>query len=354
MRNYYEDHDLFEEIDDLAKSKSLPPIKKIPKRNGAGRNKSKEVRKPKRLRAERLAELIEQDDSIKEVAFTYQGSRHEREWIANSLTNLYEAQWFGDVLRQIKGGKEASVYQCLGNNTTGEAYIAAKIYRPRKFRNLKNDQLYREGRENLDADGHLILDGGMQHAMSKRTEYGLQLLHSSWIEHEYQTILLLHAAGADVPVPYARGDNAILMTYIGGAEMAAPTLNSIDLPQKEASRLFARVLRNVELMLANDRVHGDLSAYNILYWDGEITLIDFPQAISPLTNRNAFRIFQRDITRVCDYFALQGVEADPARIAADLWTAHNHRMTPEVNLRLLDPEDKEDFAYWQKYLKDQS
>lgn len=352
MRNYYEDHDLYEDLDDLSGKAELPPIRNIARKNGGKGKKTRDAQKAKRVRADILGELIEQDDSINEVEFTYTGTRHEREWIANSLTNLYEARWFDDLLRQIKGGKEASVYQCLGNATTGRPYLAAKIYRPRRFRNLKNDFLYREGRQRLDADGTEIIDDGKIHAMNKRTRYGLQLLHTSWIEHEYQTMQILYNGGADVPTPYARGDNAILMEYIGGVEMAAPTLNSVNLPLQEARRHFARVLRNVEIMLAHDRVHGDLSAYNILYWDGEITLIDFPQAISPHTNRNAFTIFERDIVRVCDYFIQQGLNVNPRRIAADLWTAHRHSLTPtDINLRLLDPDDKDDFTYWEKFMK---
>jgi len=79
-------------------------------------------------------------------------------------------------------------------------------------------------------------------------------------------------------------------------------------------------------MLANGIVHADLSAYNILYWDGEITLIDFPQVISPGGHRYAYQIFRRDVTRVCEYFSRQGVHADPARLAADLWTAHGYKL----------------------------
>lgn len=353
MRKDYDNKDFIESLDDMPDMKHLPRIKNMPENGNRKSRKHRLGSKGRQAKDKILAELIDQDDSIKEVEFTYTGSRHEREWIVNSLGNLYEAQWFDDVLRQIKGGKEASVYQCLGNATTGANYIAAKIYRPRRFRNLKNDHLYREGRERLDADGHMILDGGMQHAMNKRTEYGLQLLHTSWIEHEYQSMRILHAAGADVPVPYARGDNAILMAYIGGPDMAAPTLNTIDLAQEEAQVLFLRVLKNIDLMLSVDRVHGDLSAYNVLYWEGEMTIIDFPQAISPHTNRNAYMVFERDVARVCEYFALQGVRSDARRIAADLWTAHHHRMSPsDVNLALLDPEDQDDLAYWEKYLKE--
>ena len=37
------------------------------------------------------------------------------------------------------------------------------------------------------------------------------------------------------------------------------------------------------------------------------------------TNTNATFILQRDIERVCEYFARQGVQSDPDSIMADLW-----------------------------------
>jgi RIO kinase 1 len=222
------------------------------------------------------------------------------------------------------------VYLCRSDETVTAKFLAAKIYRPRKFRNLKNDHLYREGRGELGADGLALLDGGMQHAMRKRTAYGLELLHASWIAHEVKTLNLLHAAGADVPEVYASGDNAILMEYIGDEDLAAPTLNTLKLGMREASVLFERALLDIEIMLANQRVHGDLSAFNIFYWRRNITLIDFPQAISPHENRNAYWIFQRDVRRICEYFIAQGVRCDAAKIARDMWTAHHLKISPSL------------------------
>ena len=43
-----------------------------------------------------------------------------------------------------------------------------------------------------------------------------------------------------------------------------------------AHDLFTRVMRNAELWLAYNVVHGDLSAFNILCWEGNVTIIDFP------------------------------------------------------------------------------
>ena len=298
--------------------------------------------------AEQVIAGVASEDSREIFEFSYRASRHEREWILDSLGNFYDEHWLDDVLRLLKGGKEASVYLCAGNESVHASYIAAKVYRPRMFRHLRNDHQYREGRTDLDASGNQITEDGMLHAMRKRSGYGLELLHTSWIEHEYQALLALHAAGADVPLPFGRGNNAVLMGYIGDADVPAPILNSIDLEPEEAHPLFERVVRNIEIMLSQQLVHGDLSAYNILYWEGEITLIDFPQSVSPHENRNAYRIFDRDVTRVCEYFARQGVVVEPRRLAADLWTAYKYRLAPEVHPRLLDEQSEEDRAYWSR------
>jgi RIO kinase 1 len=303
---------------------------------------------PQRAPVRVADEIVAQDDSHKSFDFTYHASRHEQWWLLDSLGGLYEQQWIDDILRMVRGGKEASVYQCQGTASTGADFIAAKVYRPRQLRNLRNDSLYREGRDNLDVDGHYIGDDRRQRAIIKRTTYGQELMHTSWLAHEFATLQVLHAAGADVPKPYTNAENAILMGYIGDEQVAAPTLNGVDLERQEAHTLFQRVLYNVEIMLRSNRIHGDLSAYNILYWDGKITLIDFPQAISPQENRNAYRIFERDLVRVCEYFASQGVHSRPRKLAADLWTSYGHRLAPDIHPRLLDAEDDGDRKYWQQ------
>ncbi len=184
--------------------------------------------------------------------------------------------------------------------------------------------------------------------MNKRTGYGMELLHSSWIAHEFTTLQALHAAGADVPEPYASGHNAILMEYIGDEDTPAPTLNNLELERGEARRLFERVLYNLELMLAHGRVHADLSAYNVLYWQGKIWLIDFPQAFPPEANKNGFQVFRRDVTRICEYFSGQGVKCNPQHIAERLWTDYGHRLAPELQPQYLDEQSEQDRALWRK------
>jgi RIO kinase 1 len=311
------------------------------------KTKHKPNHQPKRSAGEVVSEIAEAGGR-ESFEFTYKASRHEREWINNSLGNFYDEHWLDDVIRLLKGGKEASVYLCMGNETTQASHLAAKVYRPRMFRQLRKDHQYREGRTDLDASGNQITEDGMLQAMRSKSKYGLELLHTSWIEYEYQALADLHVAGGNVPRPYARGHNAILMEYIGDLNQTAPLLVDVQLEASEAQRLFDRLLCNIEIMLSQEWVHGDLSAYNILYWDGGITLIDFPQVVSPQGNSSAYQIFERDVLRVCEYFARQAVVVRPHQLAADLWTSCGYRLSPEVHPRLLDEEDQADRAYWQQ------
>jgi RIO kinase 1 len=302
----------------------------------------------KKLEAEESSFIGTQDDSREGFNFFYKASHHEAGWLLDSLGALYEQKWISDVLRLIKGGKEASVYLCESGVAVDAPMLAAKVYRPRQFRNLKNDGLYRVGREELDENGHIITDDGSLHAIRKRTSFGEKLRHQSWISYEYQALQNLHAVGADVPIPYAMDNNAILMRYIGDIDLAAPTLQSLDLGPAEAKRLFDRTLSNIDLMLAQDHIHGDLSAYNILYWNGDITLIDFPQVVSSEGNPAAWSIFRRDVTRICQYFESQGVKSNPHKLSADLWTSHGHRIIKRVDPRHLDADNTEDRQAWDR------
>jgi RIO kinase 1 len=282
-------------------------------------------------RAELVARLVEQRDDARQgfdpsfgskSAEKFNVSRHERAWIIQYLSTFYEDRYITDVLKPIKGGKEATVYVCTAGPDVGVDLLAAKLYRPRMFRNLRNDSLYRMGRTVLDEGGKRVRNRREATAMAKKTRFGQDLRHMNWLSNEVAALETLYAAGADVPRLFTSNDNAILMEYVGEPDWPAPPLASVSLSRGEARTLFERVVHNVELMLEHNRVHGDLSAHNILYLDGEITLIDFPQAVDPDVNPYARAIFARDVQRVCQYFERRGVSHDPARLAGDLWAKY--------------------------------
>jgi RIO kinase 1 len=318
---YYEYYDKYEQYEEL-----FDPLRTDRKARRSRKPKARHV--PKKSHKQVIAELADQATGL-EGGFntTYRPSRYEEGWLLDSLRSFYDRGLINDIIGVVKGGKEASVYRCAADPATGASMLAAKVYRPRQFRNLRNDSMYRQGRAILDPYGHdhdFARDQRVSRAIDKKTAFGMQVRHTSWLMHEYTALERLYESGASVPQPVAASENAILMSYCGDNGTAAPTLNQVDLAYDEAYPLFQQVLHNVDLLLQSNLIHGDLSAYNILYWDGGITLIDFPQVTDLHGNDNAYYILRRDIQRTCEYFSRQGVECDAADIMGEFWFRYGY------------------------------
>lgn len=277
----------------------------------------------KKSRAEILDSMADEVDLVTDFNPTYlqnfDPKHHEYRWLMQSLSGFYQDKLLADVLRIVKAGKEANVYTCTGTAESGYPLLAAKLYRPRMLRHLRNDAIYKEGRFIRDQSGKEQKGSRVTRALRKKTRFGQELDFMTWIGHEFEMQTMLFAAGADVPQPIAQRGNTIIMGYIGDEQQAAPTLVETSLHTAEVEPLFGRIMDNVRLMLSLNYVHGDLSAYNILYWAGEVTIIDFPQLADARVNNNAFPLLERDVQRVYDYFAPYGIMADPVKLAVDLW-----------------------------------
>jgi RIO kinase 1 len=230
---------------------------------------------------------------------------------APELASFLDEQFISEVLRALKSGKEATAWVCRGGSASGHDLVVAKVYRPIVERGFKNDAVYQEGRWSDDRR--------IRRAFEQKSRAGRAAQFGSWIAHEFSTLHLLSAAGADVPRPIIRNEQAILMEYIGDEEGPAPLLQHVRLDRATAEAVFARLLDNVALFLSRDRVHGDLSPYNILYWQGRATIIDLPQAVDPNLNRNAETLLARDVANLCAWARRNGIHADAARISGALW-----------------------------------
>ncbi|MDP9341451.1 MAG: serine protein kinase RIO [Actinomycetota bacterium] len=211
----------------------------------------------------------------------------------------------------LKSGKEADVYLCDAGPSTGRKLLAAKVYRPRHHRDFKDDSMYRAGQ--------VITKRRERTAVEKKTRFGRQLDHALWVDREREAPTTLHAAGVDVPEPFGGSESAILMGYVGDEDGPAPQLRHVDLDAREARELYERVVWNLETMLANNLVHGDLSPYNILWWEGDITIIDLPQAVDPRRNPNAHDLLVRDVQNVTAFFSRFGVRTNADALAHDQW-----------------------------------
>lgn len=313
----YDTYDKYEEIED-----SYPALK------GAYRlEPARPAKKPKsavkKSKAQLHAEMSDFDDNLSGWVPSYAAvldpQHHERQWLIDSVGPFYRDNVVTDVVSRVKGGKEANVYCCTAHPNAGVDLIAAKLYRPRTLRTLKNDAIYKAGRQLRDEEGKQLKGRREKLALQQKTRFGQHLDMVWWINNEFATQQTLFEAGAAVPRPIGHNGNTILMDFIGDDQMAAPALIDTHPERSEAADLFALILDNVKLMLQHHLIHGDLSPYNILYWDGTAVIIDFPQMVNARTNPHAYDLLQRDLARVCAYFARFGVRSDPRQISRDLW-----------------------------------
>jgi RIO kinase 1 len=239
-------------------------------------------------------------------------ARDRRVEIEASLEPLFTDGLITEVLGLVRKGKEANVYCCRGSNETGGEYIAAKVYRAIEQRAFRNDGLYQGGRDR-------VLGGRDKRALANKSRQGRIVQSGLWVHSEFETLTLLHQAGADVPAPIACVGQALLMEFIGDGAAPAPMLARVAMAPEEGQLCLRRIIDNIALWLTNHRVHGDLSPYNILYRNGEVVMIDFPQAVDPRFNENARGLLERDLENVCGHFARMRLRPDPERIAHQLW-----------------------------------
>src|SRR4026209_1362815 len=110
--------DLFDELDDYEQIDNFM--------NKDKRRQRFPERHFKYVRAANSEFLNGQDYSSRSFNFTYQAARFEEWWLLESLGDFYEHKWISDVLRRLKGVKEASVYLCLAGTESNAGLVAAK------------------------------------------------------------------------------------------------------------------------------------------------------------------------------------------------------------------------------------
>ncbi len=219
-----------------------------------------------------------------------------------------------EVLGVIGDGKEATIYACLAGPDTGVERAIAKVYRAQRFRAFSSSAAYGAAQD--------VHDARMARAIRGKTRRGRLMSHHHWVEREWDTLCRLFDAGADVPEPYAHSSDAILMEWIGDADSVAPQLRRMSLSEPDARSALERLLGNVEIFLGCDRVHGDLSPYNVLWHDERPWVIDLPQAVDARTSSDALRLLGRDVENLCRWFRGRGVHTDSAGFTQDLWSRY--------------------------------
>ena len=225
------------------------------------------------------------------------------------LNELFQIDFLDELIAGIKTGKEASVY--LGKNSGG--LVAVKIYTDLRVRSFKHDEAYRSGR--------FIGDARVQKAIEQGSQKGLDAHQMLWVQEEFKQMQYLYEHRVRVPKAIAVNGLALIMEFIGDENgNPAPRISDLKLEKDESDEAFRQSVQNLKRIVESGRVHGDYSAFNILWHQGEAIVIDFPQVMEISKNPNARVLLQRDIHSLCKSFMKQGVKADEGKVLREVRT----------------------------------
>jgi RIO kinase 1 len=128
----------------------------------------------------------------------------------------------------------------------------------------------------------------------------------AWVNKEYRNLQRYAEAGLPVPEPFAFDQNCLLMEYIGDETRPAPQLKDVELD--DPTEMYDEVLSFIiDGWKDAHLVHGDLSEYNVLVWEGQPIMIDCGQAMTS-DFFNAKDLLIRDITNINRFFRNRGAD----------------------------------------------
>jgi RIO kinase 1 len=211
----------------------------------------------------------------------------------DGLSHLVEEGIIDAVHARLMSGKEATVYIVEREGHLG----AAKVYKARDERTFKKTASYVEGRNQTR-------NSRDRRAMQKKSAYGRGLIEDNWQDMEFHALRAAFDAGVRVPEPYFLYENVLFMELIvDGAGAPASRLADFTFTAEEATALHQEVFLQVKALLGTGRIHGDLSAYNVLMAAGGPTIIDLPQVVEVAGNNNARQILRRDLRNLTEHLA---------------------------------------------------
>ena len=237
---------------------------------------------------------------------------------------------FVDVdLGTLKTGKEAEIriVERRAADGGGRHLLAEKRYRPKtvshkgelealgfaKAATFRNDVGYREARA--------IRNSRDRRAVAKMSRHGREVVRADWVGHEHDVLRDLWDAGVPVPYPVSTDrDSSVLLQYLGDDDGAAPRLAQARLGPRQLVDAWTQLVDALRTTVGAGWVHADLSAYNLLWWEEQVWVIDVPQAVDLYASTSGFDLLHRDVTNVSAWFAAKGVADahDPDTVFAAL------------------------------------
>jgi RIO kinase 1 len=227
-----------------------------------------------------------------------------------------------EVTRQLKSGKEASVYvvRC------GSEVRCAKVYKDMAQRSFQQRAQYQEGRK--------VRGSRQARAMAKSTRYGRKEQEAAWKNTEVDALYQLVSAGVRVPQPFGFFNGVLLMELVTDADgHSAPRLGEVELSPEQAREYHQFLVGQVVRMLCAGLIHGDLSEFNVLVDAQGPVIIDLPQAVNAAGNNNALAMLERDVRNITETLGRFAPDLLATDYAAEMWALFEQgELKPESRL----------------------
>ncbi len=239
---------------------------------------------------------------------TERGPKPYPDWLVTDLAAV------DTELGILKTGKEADVFLLRRGipGTDRSCLLAAKRYRSAEHRMFQRDSGYLEGRRTRASREN--------RAMASRSAFGRQVIAGQWASAEFGALARLYAAGVPVPYPAQILGTELLLEFIGSADgTAAPRLAEIRPDAAELAGLWDQLVQALVALARDGLAHGDMSAYNLLVYDGRLVMIDLPQVVDVIANPRGAWFLDRDAENIGRWFAghgLSGVRPEPGDLSA--------------------------------------
>jgi len=191
----------------------------------------------------------------------------------------------------ISTGKEGNVFRGV---TPRGKNVAVKIYRT-STSTFKNIQSYIVGDPRFK---------------SIRTNH--RDLVYAWTKKEFKNLKRLEMIGVRAPKAIICLNNVLVMQYIGSSNHPAPLLKDVVL--EDPKEIFETLIEFISKMYKKaELVHGDVSAFNVLYYRKKPYLIDLGQGVL-LEHSNSHEFLRRDIHNIVSFFNKYSIKADEKKI----------------------------------------
>ncbi len=210
--------------------------------------------------------------------------------LASVRAEALATQLATEVKGTISAGKEATVFHALWHDFP----LALKAYRFYATPHAKGGKRKKMG-------------GG-------KVGYSKDIM-SYWASREFWILDRVFRAGGKVPTPARHIDNMFTARFLGENGTPAPLLKDVVI--EHPKRIFDSIMDQIFTVYRAFIIHGDLSPFNILFFQNEPWIIDFPQAIDFASRPNRHKalreghpILLRDITNIVKFFERHSISAE--------------------------------------------